>query len=302
MPIESTSSLKSIVPLLVAACLVCGGSVFAQPDESERMDGPIIVIDGLSGPEAVHYDARQDVFFVSNFNGDAAGDANGFVSKIGPDGTIEALEFMVGTPEHPLHGPRGMRIVGNVLWVADADGLHGFDRVTGRQLEFIDFSGHAPGFLNDVEADDAGNLYLTDTGNARLFRIADGEISVVASSELVSPPNGIVWYGQADGFVLGPWGGGLELRVWRPSDATLVEIGQMPAGGNIDGLEIYNGRLIVASQAHQAIWAWSPGGASRLFETQGRPADIGIDTRRGRLGVPYIALDRVEIWSLPESW
>jgi hypothetical protein len=33
----------------------------------------------------------------------------------------------------------------------------------------------------------------------------------------------------------------------------------------------------------------------------GRPADIGVDTRRGRVAVPYIALNRVDIWALPRD-
>ncbi len=276
----------------------------AQDEKGDSHDtvGPIVVIDGLSGPEAVHYDAGQDVYFISNFNGDAAGDANGFVSRVAPDGEIETLRFMVGTSAFPLHGPRGMRIVGDVLWVADADGLHGFDRFSGKQLEFIDFSEHAPRFLNDVEADSAGALYLTDTGDARLFRVDNGEIEVLAAEALESPPNGIVWYSEIDAFVLAPWGDGLDLKAWRPAEGKLVEIGRLPEGGNIDGLEEYDGRLIVASQADQAIWSWRNGEAVKLFGTPGRPADIGIDSRRGRIAVPYIALDRVELWALPEKW
>ncbi|MEX2497907.1 MAG: hypothetical protein WD397_03410 [Wenzhouxiangellaceae bacterium] len=81
----------------------------------------------------------------------------------------------------------------------------------------------------------------------------------------------------------------------------LVEIGQLPEGGNIDGLEEYQGRLIVASQDDQAIWSWRDGQAVKLFDTPGRPADIGIDSRRGRVAIPYIALDRVELWALPET-
>jgi sugar lactone lactonase YvrE len=188
-----------------------------------------------------------------------------------------------------------------VLWVADADGLHGFDRRSGEHLEFIDFSDHAPGFLNDVEADAAGVLYLTDTGNARLFRVESGEITVLAAEALESPPNGIVWYSEVDAFVLAPWGDGLDLKAWRPSEGKLVEIGRLPEGGNIDGLEAYDGRLIVASQVDQAIWSWRNGEAVKLFGTPGRPADIGIDSRRGRVAVPYIALDRVELWALPQK-
>lgn len=286
--------------LLAAALLIQPLTARTGDEASQDSDGQGIVVDGLSGPEAVHYDAAQDVYFVSNFNGDAAGDANGFISRVGPQGQIEVLKFMVGTPEYPLHGPRGMRLAGDMLWVADADGLHGFERNSGEHLRFIDFSDFEPGFLNDVEVGADGALYLTDTGNARLFRIDDGEISVLAADELVSPPNGIVWYSKADAFVLAPWGGGLGLAAWRPSTGELTAIGELPEGGNIDGLEEYGGRLIAASQIDQAIWAWDDGEAVKLFDTPGRPADIGIDTRRGRIAIPYIALDRVEIRVLPD--
>lgn len=287
--------------LFVAVSMVQTALAQTGDQEQDQTLGPLVTIEGLSGPEAVHYDADQDVYFVSNFNGDPAGDANGFVSRVGPEGEIESLRFMVGTPDCPLHGPRGMRIVGDILWVADADGLHGFDRHSGEHLDFIDFSQHAPGFLNDVDADADGVLYLTDTGDARLFRIDNGQIEVLAAEQLESPPNGIVWYSQADAFVLAPWGDGLDLKAWRPSASELFELGRLPEGGNIDGLEEYDGRLIVASQVDQAIWSWRDGKAVKLFETPGRPADIGIDSRRGRIAVPYIALDRVELWALPEA-
>ena len=81
----------------------------------------------------------------------------------------------------------------------------------------------------------------------------------------------------------------------------LVELGRLPEGGNIDGLEEYDGRLIVASQVDQSIWSWRAGEAVKLFDPPGRPADIGIDSRRGRVAIPYIVLDRVEIWALPEK-
>ena len=51
-----------------------------------------------------------------------AGDSNGFVSKLSPDGEILVLKFMVGTDERPLHGGRGMFIDQFGLWVVDAGG------------------------------------------------------------------------------------------------------------------------------------------------------------------------------------
>lgn len=264
----------------------------------QGLDERIITIEGLAGPEAVHWDAEQAVWFISNFNGDASGDANGFVSKVGSNGEILELEFMVGTDAHPLHGPRGMRISGEMLWVADAEGLHGFDRRSGSQQAFIDFSEFEPGFLNDVEIGPDGAIYLTDTGSARLFRIMDGEITVVASDDLVAPPNGVVWSSDHQALLLAPWGGSLEIVGYRPQHGDLVVGPELPAGGNIDGLETWRNGLLAASQKDQAIWFIGEEGAEIIISTPGRPADIGLDTSGHRIAVPYIALDRVDIWQL----
>ncbi|RFF28133.1 MULTISPECIES: SMP-30/gluconolactonase/LRE family protein [unclassified Wenzhouxiangella] len=282
--------------MLIPAQAVIAGAT----DDAQGINDRIAVIEGLAGPEAVHWDAEQEIWFVSNFNGDASGDANGFVSKVASDGEILEREFMTGSDQHPLHGPRGMRIAGERLWVADADGLHAFDRRSGKQLEFIDFSAFEPGFLNDVEIGPDGAIYLTDTGNARLFRIADGEITIVADEELASPPNGVVWDPVHEALVLAPWGGGLEFLGYRPSSGEFVDITTLPAGGNMDGLEPWQGGLLVASQHDQAIWYVRDGEAEILIQTPGRPADIGLDASGRRLAVPYIALDRVDLWELPD--
>src|SRR5690606_17683205 len=68
-------------------------------DDADRV---AVVEGGLLGPEGVRYDPEQDVYFVSNFNGEVSGDANGFISRVAAaDGTIEEVQFMVGTEEHP---------------------------------------------------------------------------------------------------------------------------------------------------------------------------------------------------------
>lgn len=299
--------LKRGLLWLVPGCLaawtgaIAGDGPAVSRERVQGADDRVAVVTGLSGPEAVRYDPAQDIYFVSNFNGEASGDANGFISKVAPDGTIEALDFMEGTARHPLHGPRGMQIVGDTLWVADAEGIHGFDRRSGEHTAFVDFTGHDPGFLNDIDAAPDGSLYVTDTGNARVFRVRDGAISVVASKDLAHPPNGITWFGVVDGYVLAPWGEGRALQAYRPGDGSLHRVGEMPGGGNFDGVEVFASSLLIASQVDQAIWAWRDGKARRVIETPGRPADIGIDTKRKRIAVPYIALDRVDIWQLPDD-
>lgn len=283
------------------ALLAAVGASAGYASDVQDIGNRIASVEGLAGPEAVHWDADQEMWFVSNFNGDASGDANGFISKIASGGQILDLEFMTGTEEHPLHGPRGMRIDGERLWVADADGLHAFDRRSGEHQEFIDFTSFEPGFLNDVELGPDGALYLTDTGNARLFRIVEGEISVVAGGKLSSPPNGIVWNPASASMVLAPWAGGLTLMDFEPKTQALTDGATLPEGGNMDGLEPWQGGLLVASQADQAIWFVKDNESTVLIRTPGRPADIGLDTAGGRIAVPYIALDRVDLWALPDA-
>lgn len=254
-------------------------------------------IGGLSGPEAVRYDPDQDVYFISNFAGEPAGDANGFITRARADGTIDSLRFMVGTPAAPLHGPRGMYITGDTLWVADADGVHLFHRRTGAHLGFIDFRSFSPGFLNDIARGPDGHIYITDTGKPRIYRIAGGTASVAVEDSAVGAPNGIAWDSASSRFLLASWSPGAPVR-WWDGRSGFGAIGA-PGGGRNDGIEQWGGHWLVASQADSAINVVDSAGVRRYIRVPGAPADIGVDTHRARVAVPYVDLNRVDIWALP---
>jgi DNA-binding beta-propeller fold protein YncE len=238
------------------------------------------------------------VWFIANFHGEAAGDANGFISRVAADGTIEELRYMTGSAQAPLHGPRGMFILGETLWVTDADGVHGFDRTTGTQLFFRDFSPFQPGFLNDIALGPDGVLYVTDTGRSRIYRMAGEEITIAVEDPRLGPPNGITLDADAGRFLLAAWGDSATVRAWDPATGEITDVGTVRTG-RFDGIELVDGRILVASQADSSLHIIVNGEQIPVIRTPGRPADIGIDTRRGRVAVPYIALDRVDIWPLP---
>jgi DNA-binding beta-propeller fold protein YncE len=272
-------------------------SLEAVQDSTQR----IHAVTGFDGPEAVRYDPDQDVYFVSNFTGGGNDrDANGFISKLLPDGTIESLRFMTGTDQYPLHAPRGMFITGQTLWAADVDGVHGFDRTTGEQTSFIDFTSLNPGFLNDIAASADGILYVTDTGTNTLYRI-DGNTPSVVTSELPHAPNGITLHPDSGVLVLAPWGGALTYHAWDPGENSLMEFASGQSGGNIDGIEFYQGKLLAASQRDSSLHMIDDQQDQVYITTPGRPADIGLDTQRNQVAVPYIALNRVDIWQLPSE-
>jgi sugar lactone lactonase YvrE len=258
----------------------------------------VVSVTGLAGPEAVRYDPVGDVYFVSNFNGDEEGD--GFISRVSSDGTMETIQFGVGTAAHPLHDPRGMFIHQDTLWAADANGIHGFNRASGEHIAFVDFTAFEPGFLNDIATGPDGTIYVTDTGLSRVYRVVDGEAAIAIEDSMLGQPNGITWDRGGARFLIAPWGGRQQLRAWNPetNEITMVATSN---GAFFDGIEFANGRVVVASQADSSLHVVTGETTHLLVHVPGRPADIGLDTRRNRVAVPYIALDRVDIWQLPEA-
>ena len=263
---------------------------------------PIATAGGFSGPEAVRYDPEQDVYFVANFNGSGTAlDSNGFISRLRPDGTVDRLRFIAGGERGvTLHAPRGMAITGDTLWAADVDAVRGFHRRTGAPLATVPFPGVDVGFLNDVTPGPDGALYVTDTGKDRIYRLANGQATVALADTLLGAPNGITWDEPNRRFLVVPYGGGHSIFAWRPGSAALETVGTS-GGARFDGVELLSGgRVLVASQADSSLHLFVGGSGRPTVRVAGRPADIGVDTRRDRVAVPFIALDRVEIWALPE--
>jgi len=262
---------------------------------------PFFVRDGFVAPEAVRYDPEQDVYFVGNWGPGAASatDNNGYISRMKPDGQIETMKFIAGgTNGVVLHAPRGMYIVGDTLWVADADAVRGFDRKTGAKLASVDFSSIDRGFLNDVAADATGTIYVTDTGRNKLYKVQGGPTLVVADSGL-GAPNGITWDAGNKRFIIVPFGGSHSLRAWVPGTTTLTDVGTS-TGAKWDGVEVLSdGRILASSQADSSIHIFNGATGHAIIHTQGGPADIAVDTKRNRVAVPVVALNHVEIYQLP---
>lgn len=264
----------------------------------DSTDRVLTIEGGLQGPESVQYDAEQDLYFISNFNGDAAADSNGFISRAQPDGTIDSLKFMTGTQAHPLHGPRGMDIKGDTLFVADQKGVHGFNRQTGKHISFTDFTEFEPGFLNDLSVGPDGNLYVTDSGKPLLYRMS-GDNVTIAVDDLSHVNNGIMFDEVNRRLVMAAWADGRTFLSWDPISTKLDSAGT-GVGGHYDGIEPLDGnRFIVTSQADSTLQLINNGSGQIFLHVPGKPADMGIDTKRNRVAVPYIALNRVDVWQLP---
>src|SRR2546430_1271841 len=140
---------------LFIAVLVVG---LAQAAATAPMAPPILVSGGFQTPESIFYEARSDIYLVSNINGDpTAADGNGFISRVAPDGRILELKWIDGTrPGVRLNGPKGMAVAGDTLYVSDITAVRMFDLRTGAPKGAVVILGST--FLNDLAAGRDGSV------------------------------------------------------------------------------------------------------------------------------------------------
>ncbi|MEM9057652.1 MAG: hypothetical protein AAGD86_09255, partial [Pseudomonadota bacterium] len=95
--------------------------------------------------------------------------------------------------------------------------------------------------------------------------------------------------------LLAPWRGAQAVVAWEPCTGRFKDVAALDGGGNFDGIEVLGDTIVVASQVDQSLHVIRNGVDKRRIPLPGKPADLGVDTKRGRVLVPYVALDRVDI-------
>jgi hypothetical protein len=150
-PVQLGRHLPTLTCLLVS--LACAGGQKEDSKSAGELDDvafirpdPIVVLAEFVGPDAAIHDTTDDVYLVSNVNGDpAATDDNGFISKVSPKGEVLELKWIDGTSgKKALNAPKGMALNGDRLYVADIDRVRIFHRKTGAALGAIRIPGGFP--------------------------------------------------------------------------------------------------------------------------------------------------------------
>lgn len=116
-------------------------------------------ISGFVSPESVVQDAKGDIYVseIGEFNKDG----DGKITRISIDGKLST--FASG-----MDDPKGLTFIGKSLYVTDKNRVlkvepNGKWAVFGSTMAFP----QTPVFLNDITSDEAGNLYVSDSGNLK---------------------------------------------------------------------------------------------------------------------------------------
>lgn len=295
-PLVSLVAVMSVLPL-------AGCKKAESPAAQAAVDTAMTVADSFRTPESVLYDAAADVYFVSNINGTpSAKDGNGFISKVGPDGHVIALQFIQGGRDSvTLNAPKGMGLHGDTLFVADVDNVRMFDRNTGHPLGAIAVPGAT--FLNDVDVWRDGTLWFTDSGlkpdfsasgsDAVYMRGTSGAVRKLAAGAALGHPNGVL--ADSSGATVVTFGSGEVYHLDLQGNRTAMA---KPPAGQLDGVvRTADGTLFISSWADSSVVGMKPGEAMYMMVQHPieSPADIGLDSKRHRLLIPVFNGNRVEI-------
>lgn len=301
----------------VVTLMSCGDhqlpeTLYPIPSNAEkRMPAPpapaVATITKLSGPESVLHDPEQDVYFISNMNGGLTDiDGNGFVSRIdAATMSVEMRWIESGRGGVRLDAPKGMAVVGDVLYIADVTAVRKFDRKTGRPLGAV----RLPATLINDLTTDGTSVYVSDTGIApgpgitfratgtdAIWKISNDRAERIASSRELGQPNGIDFHD-----------GRLRIATFAGREVYTLDNGAKKSAllfprGQLDGLaHLDDGSAIVASWLGTAVYRSKADGVSLPILTAiAAPADISIDRRRGLLLVPNTPMNQVTIHALPK--
>lgn len=286
--------MKLFLLMGVLFLAACGGSSDKKTTEqADSAKTPELVLkwesdSSLKVPESVLFDKAAQVLYVSNIDGTNPweADGKGSIGKVGLDGKVIAAEWVSG-----LHGPKGMGMFNDKLYVADLGNIVVIDIAAGKIEKSIPIEG-ATG-LNDISIDPSGVIYVTEYLAKKLYKVENEKAELIA--ENLTQPNGVLYHNN-ELFLLDGTG---MFKV--NADKSLTKIADGMEGG-LDGIENIEGNNFIISCWEGALWHVNTDGTKHLLmDTRAEKrntADIGFDPATKTVYVPTFFRNTVVAYEL----
>jgi DNA-binding beta-propeller fold protein YncE len=247
-----------------------------------------------------------------------ATDGRVFVSEINGfgvdgDGQISVIEAgQVKLFAKGLDDPKGLAIIGQALFVADNKRILKFALSGPKQGQAEVFAAAAafpvtPLFLNDLEADLAGNLYVSDSGDLKgkggaVYQInAQGQVRLLINGQQdnrILAPNGLLMDDTGDVLMVVDFASGI-LYSYNLATKQLLDIAEGFGGG--DGVVHHaNGSMFVSDWKNGKVFRLDMNGeVTPLAATYQSAADIALTKDEKILMVPDMKAGELDFIVLP---
>lgn len=280
---------------LIAASLLLG----CQSTQETALNDPQ-KITGLKTPESA-VQARDGRIYVTEIN-EFGKDGDGQISVIERDGRVSV--FAKG-----LDDPKGMTIKGDHLYVADKNKIVKVDR-DGNLSVFVSAAqfNKPPVFLNDLEADPQGNLYVSDSGDilgkgggGAIYKISpDAKVTLLIDEKQdsrIKAPNGLLADDTGNFLLQVDFTSGI-LYSLNTRTGQLADIAEGFGGG--DGVVHHsNGTMYVSDWKNGKVFAVNTKGDVTLVKDGYQAAaDIAITKDEKYLLVPDMKAGELDFISL----
>jgi sugar lactone lactonase YvrE len=241
--------------------------------------------------ESVLYDTERNTLFVSCINGTPSDkNGSGYIARLTPAGNIETLEWVTG-----LNAPKGMGVYGNRLYVTDIDELVIIDIDQESVIDKVSLEGAS--FLNDIDVDSDGTVYISDSDTGILWKYENGELKQWITEGL-ERPNGLF---VEESRVLLTSSGSQDLKVIDKNSGSFESVTSGIGAG--DGLEYtgQEGYYIATSWSGEVFLIHPDFSKETLLKTSDQEinsADIGFNISEQVVYVPTFFDNRVVAYRL----
>ena len=258
-------------------------------------------ISGLKMPESV-VQAKDGKIYVSEING------------FGQDGDGQITVIENGQARILVKGlddPKGLAIIGQSLYVADNKRVLKVDLTGAKQAQVQVFAAatafpEMPLFLNDLEPDLAGNLYVSDSGDLKgvggaIYKInPQGKVTLVINSQQdarILAPNGLLMDDSGDVLMEVDFASGI-LYSYNMKTKVLNDVAAGFGGG--DGLVHHaNGSMYVSDWKNGRVFSVNLAGEVKEIKSGYQSAaDIALTKDEKTLMVPDMKAGELDFISL----
>ncbi|MDX1291324.1 MAG: hypothetical protein R3265_00825 [Hyphomonas sp.] len=238
---------------------------------------------GFESPEGVA-PAPDGGYFISNVVGEGSDkDGNGYISHLAADGSITTRNWAA-----KLDAPKGMAVLDGALYAADIDRVVMVDVENGERLGAVGIEGAK--FLNDA-TDWNGAIYVSDSGDAAIYRISGGAAELWLQDERLAGVNGLL--GDGDRMLVSTMTTGSLFSVTTEGDLTEIASGMEDADGI--GL-VPGGGYLVSSWPGQIHYVGEDGAVTTLVDGDILQNDLTVIG--GTVIVPNWAQNTVTTWTV----